>query len=75
MSFQFCSSFLIVFIRGADSSDPQALAVWNGVVAMFRVAACWGEILVCIGRFCMEVGVNGVVIQDDCGVKEQDSLH
>ena len=49
MRFQFCSSFLIVFIHGADSSDPQALAVWNGVGAMFWVAACWGEILVCIG--------------------------
>ena len=28
---QFCFSFLIVFIRGADSSNPQALAIWNGV--------------------------------------------
>ena len=29
---------------------------------------------VCAGRFCVEVGVNGVVIQDDCSVKEWDSL-
>ena len=75
MRLQFCFSFLILFIRGADSSNPQALAIWNGVGAMFWVAACWGEILVCISGFRVEVGVNGVVIQDDCGVQEQDSLH
>jgi len=31
-----------------------------------------GRDMVCIGRFCVEVGVNGGVIQGDCGVKERE---
>jgi len=69
--FQFCSSFLIVFICW------QILLILRHWLYGMELVQCFGWQLAgeryC--RFCVEVGVNGVVVQDDCGVKEQHSLH
>ena len=39
------------------------------------MTAAWGQVLMPVSRFGVQVRVQCVILQDDCGVQESDSFH
>ena len=55
---QICSSLVKGFIRRADASHPESLAVGDSFFTVSWVAAVGGKVLVGVGRFHLQVGHN-----------------
>ena len=67
----FASSFMKIFFLQTDLSEVEHLAVWNGGLAMERVATVQAEILMFVRGFSLKVCTNLAILEVDRHVQKR----